>query len=67
MEFTLNNKLEIIDAEEISFAELLEIKNYTFKMIVTKLNNKLVKKEFRETTYIQNGDSVSVLHLVSGG
>ncbi len=67
MEFTLNNKIEMIEAKEISFTELLAIKNYTFRMLVTKLNNKLIKKEFRDTTFIKDGDNVTVLHLVSGG
>ena len=67
MEFKLNNRLEIIDAEEISFSELLKEKNYTFKMLVTKLNNQLIKKDQRDTTFIKAGDDVTILHLVSGG
>ncbi len=67
MQITLNNNIEFIDNDEISFTELLAYKNYTFKMLVTKLNNQLVKKENRGTTYIKDGDNVAVLHLVSGG
>ncbi|MEA3443602.1 MAG: sulfur carrier protein ThiS [Bacteroidota bacterium] len=67
MQITLNNRIEFIDAEEISFSELMALKNYTFRMLVTKLNNQLVKKEFRDTTFIKDGDNVSVMHLVSGG
>jgi len=51
----------------MTFEELLSIKNFTFKMLVTKLNNRLVKKQFRDSTIIKDGDNVTVLHLVSGG
>ena len=67
MKIILNNKIEFLDAEEISFTELLVLKNYTFKMLITRLNNQPVKKEYRDTTFIKNGDDVIVLHLVSGG
>ena len=67
MNITLNNKTDFFDIEEISFSELMIQKNFTFRMIVTKLNGKLVSKDQRETTFIKEGDVVVVLHLVSGG
>ena len=67
MNITLNNKTDFFDLEEISFSELMIQKNFTFRMIVTKLNGKLVSKDQRETTFIKDGDVVVVLHLVSGG
>jgi thiamine biosynthesis protein ThiS len=67
MEITLNNRPESFDKEQLSVAELLDIKNYTFKMLVIKVNGKLVKKESYPHFIIKTGDDVSVLHLVSGG
>lgn len=67
MKITLNNRPESFDKEQLSVAELLEIKNYTFKMLVIKVNSKLVKKNDYDSVQIKNGDDVSVLHLVSGG
>ena len=67
MNITLNNKTDFFDIEEISFSELMIQKNFTFRMIVTKLNGILVSKNQRETTFIKEGDVVVVLHLVSGG
>ena len=67
MKIILNNRDEYLDKEEISFTDLFEIKKFTFKMIVTKLNGQLIKKNERDTTYIKDGDIVTVLHLVSGG
>jgi thiamine biosynthesis protein ThiS len=67
MEITLNNRTESFDKEPLSVAELLEIKNFTFKMLVIKVNGKLVKKNNYDSFQIKDGDDVSVLHLVSGG
>lgn len=67
MEITLNNKKELFDREKITVAELLKEKNFTFKMLVIKINGKLIKKELYESREIEEGDNVTVLHLVSGG
>jgi len=67
MRIILNNRDEYFSEEEMTFDELLEQKKFTFKMLVTKLNGNLVKKQYRESTIIRDGDDVTVLHLVSGG
>jgi thiamine biosynthesis protein ThiS len=67
MEITLNNNKEIIPEENISVADLILIRNYTFKMLVTKVNGQLVRKEDREKVIIKAGDDVIVMHLISGG
>lgn len=67
MEFILNNRKENIDKEKISISELLKEKNFTFKLLVIKINDKLIKKEERETAFIFDGDKVTVLHMISGG
>ena len=67
MKITLNNRPESLEKEQISVSKLLELKNFTFKMLVIKVNGKLVKKDSYETTLINDGDDVTVLHLVSGG
>ncbi len=67
MQITLNNRPETFDAEKLTFEELIKKKNFTFKLLVTKLNGNLVKKEERATTHIKDGDNVVVLHLISGG
>ena len=67
MEIILNNTKEIIQEENISVADLIRIKNFTFKMLVTKINGQLVRKEDREKVFIKSGDDVTVLHLISGG
>lgn len=67
MKITLNNRPESFNKKKITISELLKIKNYTFKMLVIKINSKLVKKDAYDTFEIKDGDNVMVLHLVSGG
>lgn len=67
MQITLNNRPESFDKDKISISELLKIKNYSFKMLVIKVNSKLVKKDAYDIVEIKEGDNVTVLHLVSGG
>jgi len=67
MKIILNNRQEEFDKEIMTIRELLDEKNFTFKMLVIKINNKLVRKEHYDTSLVRDGDDVSVLHLISGG
>jgi thiamine biosynthesis protein ThiS len=67
MEITLNNNREVILEENITVADLIRIKNFTFKLLVTRVNGHLVRKEDRDKVVIRDGDDVMVLHLISGG
>ncbi len=67
MEILLNNRKESIDKDEISLAELIQIKNFTFKLLVTKINGALVRKDERAEAPVRDGDEVNILHMISGG
>lgn len=67
MNITLNNRPESFTQDSLTINQLLEVKNYTFKMLVIKINGKLIKKDGYDNAKIINGDDVIVLHLVSGG
>ena len=67
MKITLNNREEIFDNESMTLQELIDKKNFTFRLLVTKVNGQLVKKEGRENAEIKDGDNVAVIHLISGG
>lgn len=67
MEIVLNNCPEIFEKDEMSISEILKVKNFIFKMLVIKVNDKVIKKQEYETTIVKNGDHVVILHLVSGG
>ena len=53
--------------ENMTIDRVLEKMNYTFRMIVVKVNDELVKKEDYATRIIPEGADVKVLHLIAGG
>lgn len=63
----MNNREEVIERGGISVSELLVLKNFTFKLLIVKINGQLVKREEYDLTMIHDGDDVTVLHLISGG
>lgn len=67
MKITLNNRPENFDSESLSIAEIIALKNYTFKLLVTKINGELIKKDKRVSAMVKEGDKVLILHLISGG
>lgn len=67
MEIVLNNRNESFSADKMTVSELLVEKNFTFKLLVIKINGTLVKKDQYQTATIQHGDKVDVIHLISGG
>ena len=67
MKILLNNNPEDITVDHLTVSELLTYKNFTFKMLVIRINGALVKKTEYETAMISEGDDVHVLHLISGG
>jgi len=57
-----------VDWEEgLTISALLIKMNYTFKMLIIKLNGILVKKDLYATTLVPEGADVAVIHLISGG
>ena len=67
MKIILNNNPEEVKPEKLTVAELLILKNFTFKMLIIKINGKLIRKSDYDTACISEGDDVNVLHLISGG
>ncbi len=67
MKIILNNIEEEIPKDKISIEELIQYKNFTFKQLVTKINDKLVKRDERNNVFVNDGDNVIILHLISGG
>lgn len=67
MKIKLNNKEEEFAGDQLTITELLKAKNFTFRMLVIKVNGRLVKKSEQNTAVVTDGDDVMVLHLISGG
>ena len=53
--------------EGMTVRNVLQKMNYTFPMLVIKIDNLLIKKEKWDTTPVPSGAVVSVYHLISGG
>jgi thiamine biosynthesis protein ThiS len=67
MKIILNNKEEFFDGDQFTINQLLQIKMFTFKMLVIKVNGQLIKKSEYDSAKVKEGDEVMVLHLISGG
>jgi len=68
MTITLNNKEKVLEGySEISVSKLFKIMNFSFPMIIVKINGQIVKKPDYKKTFIYEGDNVSAFHLISGG
>ena len=66
MAIEVNGKeLEYVQGETIT--ALLKRMNYTFPLIVVKVNGGLVKKPVFETTTFDDGATIQIIHLISGG
>jgi sulfur carrier protein len=67
MKITLNNNPEEFKEDILTVNQLLQKKNFTFKMLIVKINETLVKKQDYDNSVVKDGDNVEVLHLISGG
>lgn len=68
MEIVINHVSEVIENRDtITISELLRYKNFTYKMLIIKLNGSLVKREEGDSTVVSPGDNVQVIHLMTGG
>ena len=67
MKIKLNNNQESFSVNKLTVTDLLKQKNFTFKMLIVKINGQLVRKTDYDSAEVSDGDDVMVLHLISGG
>ncbi len=67
MKILLNNRNETIETDNITVNELLKLKNFTWKMLVIKINGRVIKRHEYDSLQIKEGDDVAVIHLITGG
>ncbi len=67
MKIILNNNPDELSFTEMTVQELLTVKKFSFRMLIIKINDKLVKRDDYDTSVIHDGDKVDVIHLISGG
>jgi sulfur carrier protein len=51
----------------MTVAEILEIRNYIFRMLVIQVNGELVKRGSYDKAVVPDGANVDVIHMISGG
>lgn len=67
MKIILNNKIEEFEQQSFSVNELLQIKKFTYKMILVKVNGKIIEEKDYDIVRISEGDNVMVIHFFAGG
>jgi thiamine biosynthesis protein ThiS len=67
MEITLNNEPVSLEGDSVSVERLLEMKRYTFRLRIVKINGRIIDRDSYAHEIIQNGDTVQVIYLMSGG
>jgi sulfur carrier protein len=67
MKILLNNREEEFEKDVISINEMLQLKKFSYKMRIIKINGVFIPKENYDNTLIHNGDNVQMLYLMSGG
>ena len=53
--------------EDMTIRDILKIRNYTFRMLVIKVNGQLIKKPQWDHYVVPHGADVKVNQLISGG
>jgi sulfur carrier protein len=67
MKILLNNREEEFDRESMSVSEMLDLKKFSFRMRIVKINGELISKDKYGSTIIYDGDNIQMFYLMSGG
>ncbi|MGD9939748.1 MAG: sulfur carrier protein ThiS [Clostridia bacterium] len=67
MTIQLNREPFSLEGDRHSVREILAARNWSFPLIVVKVNGKLVPRTSWESAMVCEGDDMDAMHLVSGG
>lgn len=67
MKISLNDRDEFFDCESLSVSEMIRIKKFSFSLKIIKINGVLIPRDAYDSTYINDGDKVQMVYLMSGG
>jgi len=67
MKIILNNRDEMFDAETMTVNQMLDLKKFTFRMRIVKINGNLIPREKYDSSVIHDGDNIQMIYLMSGG
>jgi sulfur carrier protein len=63
----LNNNPDKLPGKSLTIREIIQLKRFTFPNLVVKINGQLIRKPQYELAEVHEGDSVEIIHLISGG
>ena len=64
--YLLNNRKEEY-TEGLTVSKIIEIKKYSYKKKIVRVNDKLIEEVDWDKTLIHEGDDVKIIHLLAGG
>jgi sulfur carrier protein len=67
MKIRLNGEPEDFNGDALSVRGILAAKNWSFPLIVVRVNGVLAARGDWDLVLVRDGDDVDALHLVSGG
>lgn len=67
MKIILNNREEEFAGDEMTVSEMLDLKRFTFKMRIVKINGEFISRDKYSTVTIYDGDNIQMFYLMSGG
>lgn len=67
MKLTVNFDVQEYPEAELSVAEIMRRRKFSFPHVITRLNGVLVERKDRDGTLVRDGDDLEVYHLISGG
>ncbi len=67
MKIILNGREEEFERETMSVSEMLDLKKFSFRMRIVKINGRLIPRDDYGSSVINDGDNVQMFYLMSGG
>jgi thiamine biosynthesis protein ThiS len=67
MKIILNNREEEFDRELMTVSEMLDLKKFSFRMRIVKINGELISRDKYGSTIIHDEDNIQMFYLMSGG
>jgi len=67
MKILLNNREEEFNSDVLTVSKMLELKKFSFRMRIIKINGELIPKDNYDSAKIKEGDNIQMIYLMSGG
>ena len=67
MKILLNNREEEFEGDVMTVSKMLELKKFSFRMRIIKINGELIPKDNYDSAKIKEGDNIQMIYLMSGG